>query len=106
MSSSESGSYRLTPAALQDLEHIWRYSAERWSVKHADLYIDQLVTLFEHLAATPTMAREHTEFTPRVRIFAHQSHLVVFIIHTHEIVIVRLLGARQDWVSLLRTAEL
>ena len=106
MSSGEGGSYRLTPAALQDLEHIWRYSAERWTVEHADLNVDQLVGLLENLAATPAMAREHTEFTPTARIFVHHEHVVVFTLYDHEIVIVRLLGARQDWVSLLRTAEL
>ena len=43
-------SYRLTPLAEVDLENIWRYTFETWSVEQADSYLTDLVAAFEQLA--------------------------------------------------------
>jgi len=36
----------LTPQTDRDLEDIWRYTAETWSLRQADLYIDEIEALF------------------------------------------------------------
>ncbi|KPQ20561.1 MAG: toxin-antitoxin system ParE family toxin component [Halomonas sp. HL-93] len=56
--------YRLTPKAEDDLEAIWRYSAEAWSAAKADTYLDALIATVETIVATPTLARERTDFDP------------------------------------------
>jgi toxin ParE1/3/4 len=98
--------YRLSPRALDDLDDIWRYSAETWSVPQADPFIDELVHVFELIAATPTLAREQVVFTPPVRIHVHECHLIVYRTAEDHVVILRLLGGRQDWLSILRAADL
>lgn len=103
---AEATRYRLTPAALADLDDIWRYSAETWSVAQADGYLDELVRVFEMIAAMPTLAREHREFDPPVRIHAHQSHLIIYTNAVDHIVLLRLLGGRQDWLAILKAADL
>jgi toxin ParE1/3/4 len=75
MSSGEAGRYRLTPAALDDLDEVWRFSAERWSIQREDDHLDRLAALFDTIAAMPTVARERAEFTPPVRIHTHDSHV-------------------------------
>ena len=40
----------LSPAAATDLDEIWFYGAEQWSVKQANLYQDKLIA-----AAYPPM---------------------------------------------------
>jgi toxin ParE1/3/4 len=42
--------YRLTPAAERDLEGIWAYTCERWSVAQAERYTDELTGAFAELA--------------------------------------------------------
>ncbi len=106
MSSGDARSYRLAPRALDDLDDIWRYSAEKWSIAQADRYIDELVRMFETIAAMPELARERKEFTPPVRIHAHESHLIIYTIAEDHVAILRLLGGRQDWVSILKAADL
>ncbi len=106
MSSGEAPQYRLAPRALADLDDIWRYSAETWSIEQADRYVDELVRMFETIAAMPTLARERGEFTPPVRIHVHQSQLIVYTIGKDHVAILRLLGGRQDWVSILKAADL
>ena len=106
MSSGDTGRYRLSPRVLEDLDDVWRYSAERWPIEQADKYIDELVLIFEMIASVPTLARERSEFTPPVRIHTHESHLIIYTISDEIVVISRLLGGRQDWVSVLKAADL
>lgn len=106
MSFDEARLYRLAPRALDDLDDIWRYTAETWSVAQADHYTDDLARIFETLAALPTLARERTEFDPPVRIHTHESHLIIYVLADDRVVIVRVLGGRQDWVSILKAADL
>lgn len=105
MSSGRPPAYRLTPRALSDLDDIWRFSAERWSVDRADIYLDELVRTFELIASVPTLARERPEFTPPVRIHSHGSHLIVYSAEADGVVVFRLLGSRQDWAAILNAAD-
>ncbi|WP_225765772.1 type II toxin-antitoxin system RelE/ParE family toxin [Inquilinus sp. Marseille-Q2685] len=106
MPPSEADRYRLTPAALTDLDDIWRYSAETWSAAQADRYLDELVRVFEMIASVPTLAREHREFNPPVRIHAYQSHLIIYTHAGDHVAILRLLGGRQDWLAILKAADI
>jgi toxin ParE1/3/4 len=105
MSPAKAGRYRLSPRALDDLEDIWRFSAETWSIPQADRYVGDLARIFDTLAVMPTLARERSEFTPPVRIHVHEKHLIVYTNAADEIVIIRLLGSQQDWVSILKAAD-
>lgn len=106
MSSDEHPSFLLSPAAFVDLDDIWRFTAEKWSLDQADTYVDELVEVFSVIGRLPTIAREHAEFTPPVRIHVHGSHLIGYVAREDYAGIVRVLGARQAWVSVLRNAEL
>ena len=105
MSSGKQRQYRLAPLALADLDDIWRFSAEKWSIEQADRYIDDLMRMFETIATMPTLARERSEFKPPIRIHVHESHLIVYVIAEDFVQILRLLGGRQDWVSILRAVD-
>lgn len=104
-SSKRTAAYGLTPAAEADLEGIWRYTAESWSVRQADEYIGGLVKSFALIASMPTMARERAEFDPPVRIHVHDRHLIVYVLEGEGVAILRVLGGRQDWVAILNATE-
>jgi len=97
--------YRLSPKAISDLESIWRYRAQTWSVEQADRYIDSLSSLFDVLVSHPELARERTEFNPPVRIHPHQKHLIIYTIATDHISIIRILGGGQDWHFILNILD-
>ena len=50
-------SYRLSPRARDDLEGIWLYTFENWSVQQAASYHADSVDAFERLAKTPRIGR-------------------------------------------------
>jgi toxin ParE1/3/4 len=97
--------YRFTPKAEEDLEDIWRYSAETWSADQADIYIDTLIRTIETLVAMPTLARERMEFHPPVRIHPSAEHLIIYYMDADQIHIVRILGGRQNWRALLEVID-
>jgi len=97
--------YRLTPAAQNDIEDIWLYTAQQWSMAQADRYADILEDTFERLLFMPEMARERPEFDPPVRIHPSAEHLIIYRIEADHIAILRILGARQDWHAILRAVD-
>ena len=103
--SARSTHYQLTPKALADLDDIWRYSAERWSVDQADLYIDDLTRIFELLVSMPEMARERHEFHPPVHIHSHAQHLIVYTMQVGMVLIIRILGGKQNWKAILESTD-
>lgn len=105
MSGSNLSAYRLTPAAQADLEDIWLYSSQQWSVTQADRYVDILEDIFERLLFMPEMARERPEFDPPIRIHPSSEHLVIYRIEQDLLVILRVLGAAQDWQAMLRALD-
>ncbi len=105
MPAGNSTAYRLTPAARNDLEGIWLYTAQKWSMAQADRYTDILEDTFERLLFMPEMARERAEFDPPVRIHPSSEHLVIYRIEGDHLTILRVLGAGQDWQVLFRALD-
>lgn len=99
MESKRVKSYKLRPAAQQDLENIWLDTARRWSVEQAERYIRQMSEDFAALVEFPEMERERTELTPPVRIKHSGSHIILYLIVDDHIDIIRIRYGREDWMS-------
>ena len=91
--------YRLRPRARDDLEAIWLYTAEQWSIDQAEHYIRQLTAGIDLLADQPKIARERAELIPLVRIHPVVSHIIVYRIEPDYIDIIRIRHRREDWAS-------
>ena len=93
--------YRLSPAALRDLDAIWDYTAQRWSVAQAETYIRGLTADMDLLVQEPRLARESHLIRPPVRLYRSGSHLIVYRTATSWLEILRIVHVRQNWVSIL-----
>lgn len=51
MTAGEPRDYRLSPLAEADLEDIWLYTADNWSIEQAERYHATFVAAFEGLAS-------------------------------------------------------
>jgi len=105
MSDKEVSTYLLTPEAEKDLEDIWLYSYETWSEHQANRYIEILEDTFVRLSYMPEQAGELLDFDPPVRIFPSAKHIIIYRIAGRAIVIIRVLGARQDWITILHKLD-
>ncbi len=105
MTAREFASCRLTPRAEADLEDIWLYTAQTWSPDQADTYIDNLVHTIDTLVAMPTIARERDEFDPPVRIHPAAEHLIIYRVAEPILLVIRILGGRQNWRAMLEVID-
>ena len=105
MTARELAGYRLTPKAEIDLEDIWLYTAQTWSPDQADTYIDGLVRTIETLVAMPAIARERDEFDPPVRVHPAAAHLIVYRVEEAALLVIRILGGRQNWRAMLEVID-
>lgn len=88
--------YRLTPAAERDLEGIWTYTSQRWSITQADHYLDLLTAAFAELAQAPTTAPTCDQIRPGYRRRSVERHMIYFRVTAYGIAIVRVLHYRMD----------
>ena len=76
-----------------------------WSVAQAERYTDILEDTLEQLLFMPEMARERGDFDPPVRIHPSAEHLIIYRSQGNHLVILRILGASQDWHAILRAVD-
>jgi len=88
--------YRLAPAAERDLEVIWAYTVQQWSVEQAHRYIDILTVAFADLAQSPKTAQACDHIRPGYRCSRVERHRVYFRITEYGIAIIRVLHDRMD----------
>lgn len=93
--------YRLSPAALSDLDAIWDYTARTWSVSQAETYIRGLAADMHLLVQHPRIARVRLEIRPPVRLYRSGSHLIVYRIEPGWLDVLRIVHARQNWAAYL-----
>ena len=91
----------ITPLADEDLLGIWLYTAETWSINQADTYVDSLYSSFELLRAMPDVMRVRSELSRPVRLYPSSSHLIAYTFDAQRLLIVRVIGQRQDWQAIL-----
>jgi toxin ParE1/3/4 len=88
---------KLTPAAERDLENIWRYTADRWSVEQAETYLDSLLDAMEELADNPSRGRSAEDIRPDYRRQNIGAHVIFYKRATYGITVVRVLHQRMDF---------
>jgi toxin ParE1/3/4 len=88
--------WTLTRAAERDLEEIWRYTFECWSIAQADAYHNDLIDAFNTLAAGRRQARKIPILNRLYLCCSTGSHNIFFREEKTRIVIVRILHNRMD----------
>jgi toxin ParE1/3/4 len=89
--------YIISEKALEDINNIWIYTAENWSVEQADRYYNLIIDEIEYIADNLDMARDFGKIRKSYRYSKVKSHLIFFKKDkTNEIEVVRLLHERMD----------
>ena len=90
--------YKISKEAEIDLEKIWLYTFEEWSLEQADYYMDLILDEIEYLVINPKSGKDYNEirkgyFRSRVK-----SHFIFYRINLKEerIEIIRILHERMD----------
>ena len=90
--------YKISKQAEIDLENIWLYTFEEWSIEQADYYFDLIMDEIEYIFKNPKSGKDYNEirkgyFRSRVK-----SHFIFYRINFKEenIEIIRILHQQMD----------
>ncbi len=89
------GSYRLSDAALADLDRIYEYGILTFGLQQADKYYDGLLLYFQDIADSPLVYVGVDEIRAGYRRATYSSDTVYYRIEGAEVEIIRILG-QQD----------
>jgi len=89
--------YIISEKALEDINNIWIYTAENWSVEQADRYYNLIIDEIEYIVSNLDMARDFGKIRKSYRYSKVKSHLIFFKKdENNEIEVVRVLHERMD----------
>jgi len=89
--------YCFTNEAVKDLEEIWSYTKQKWSLEQADGYYNLLIDEIEFIASNPLLGRSIDYIKEGYRLTRVKSHVVYYKQQAGEtILVVRILHQRMD----------
>ena len=90
--------YKISQEANLDIENIWIYTIEKWSIEQADRYFNLIIDEIEYLAENPKSGEDYSKvrkgyFRSRIK-----SHFIFYKINrkNEDIEIIRILHQRMD----------
>ena len=91
--------YRLSREAVDDVDRIIEYGFETFGLHAAEAYHQDLIQVFERLAARPQLYRLRPELGDGIRVARHKAHIVIFRrSNDGGVLIVRVRNGREDWM--------
>ncbi len=95
--------YRISHKAAADLEQIWLYTLEHWSVEQADRYINLIFDEIEYLTVHPGSGKDYSHIREKYRCSKVKSHLIFYRTANNgiDIDIIRVLHQQMDLESRL-----
>ncbi len=90
--------YKLSLLAKQDLENIWLYTFETWSIEQADRYLNLIIDEIEYVAEKPDSGFDFSSVRKGYFRTKIKSHLIFYKIDkkNNVVEIIRILHQRMD----------
>jgi toxin ParE1/3/4 len=89
--------YLISEKAIEDINKIWNYTAENWSLEQADRYYNLIYDEIEFIVRNFEMASDFSKIRKSYKYSKVKSHLIFFKKDkNNEIEIVRVLHERMD----------
>lgn len=86
----------LRPLAVADLEGIWHYTAQTWSVDQADVYLDQINANLLLVAENPTIGIDYSHVGHGVHRYQVGRHGVFYRVDSGQLIVIRVLHDSMD----------
>ena len=82
--------------AIEDLEEIWLYTFQNWSLEQADRYHNLIYKEIEFLAGKPETGKDFSHVREGYRSAKIRSHFIFYKYSSSEIEIIRILHESMD----------
>lgn len=95
--------YKISKEAGKDLEKIWLYTVETWSIEQADRYFNLIMNEIEYLTLNPSSGKNYSKIRKDYYRSRIKSHFIFYKINSKQdqIEIIRILHQRMDTESRL-----
>lgn len=97
--------YILRKLAEQDLEEIWLYTFNQWSIDQADTYVKSIISRFDWLTGQPGIGRQRGDVKEGYFSFPQGEHIIFYKITDGVVDIIGIPHHSMDIVSHLRSEE-
>ena len=90
--------YKISVEAKNDIEKIWLYTFENWSLKQADRYFDLIMDEVEYIAENPNSGKDYSNVRKGYLRSRIKSHFIFYKVNKkqNEVEIIRVLHQRMD----------
>ena len=88
--------YIVSRKAVSDLEEIWIYTAEKWSIEQADRYYKLIFEEIDYICKNPDAGKSMKHVRKSYRASKVKSHLIFYKLTKEKIEIVRILHEAMD----------
>ncbi len=84
--------------AVEDLDNIWKYTAENWSVVQADNYYKIIISYCNTIAKDPFLfGKKYNDVKDGLLGRKVKRHIIFYQICNEEVLIIRILHERMDY---------
>jgi len=91
--------YHLSEEALTDLDKMWNYTEEQWSIDQANRYVTEVYSCIEFLAENPLSGKQTKTQVTNSRQFQVESHLIFYLKEGKSITILRIILINADYLG-------
>lgn len=90
--------YKISKQAEIDLENIWLYTFEEWSLEQADYYFDLIMDEIEYISKNPKSGKDYSNVRKGYFRSRMKSHFIFYRINLKEekVEIIRILHQKMD----------
>jgi len=90
--------YKISQAANQDIENIWIYTFENWSIEQADRYLNQIIDEIAYLSDNPRSGKDYSQIRKGYFRSRIKSHFIFYKknLKLEQVEIIRILHQRMD----------
>ncbi|MBN8578752.1 MAG: type II toxin-antitoxin system RelE/ParE family toxin [Cytophagales bacterium] len=89
-------SYKISVKAAEDIDKIWWYTVQKWSIEQADRYVNLIFDEIEYVSKNSTQGRDFSHIRKNYRCSKVKSHLIFYKITEEGIEVIRVLHQRMD----------
>ena len=88
--------YNISKKAVSDLEEIWLYTVEKWSIEQADRYYHLIFDEIDFICKNVDSGRSMNHVRKGYRASKVKSHLIFYRVNNDTVEIIRILHERMD----------
>ena len=88
--------YVISTKAISDLEEVWLYTVDKWSIEQADRYYNLIFDEIAFICKNPKAGKQMEDVRKSYRAAKVKSHFIFYKVENDIVQIVRILHERMD----------